>query len=299
MKSQKIHLLVIDPQNDFCDIPPALQPFDPLVLAMREARGLPLLNDNGEVQRLAPALPVPGAHNDMLRLAAMIDRLGDKLYDIHVTMDSHNPVDIAHPSWWRNAKGDTPAPFTLISAADVRNGVWLSRNPKLQAYSLKYVESLEANGRYVLIIWPEHCLIGSWGHNVHASVAKSLNDWARRRLEVVNYVTKGSNALTEHYSAVQAEVPDSNDPSTMLNSRLIKTLGEADIILIAGEALSHCVASTVRDIADNFGEENIKKMILLTDCASSVQGFENLGTQFVEDMKRRGMQTALSTDFLL
>lgn len=299
MKSQKIHLLVIDPQNDFCDIPPALQPFDPLVLAMREARGLPLLNDNGEVQRLAPALPVPGAHNDMLRLAAMIDRLGDKLYDIHVTMDSHNPVDIAHPSWWRNAKGDAPAPFTLISAADVRNGVWLSRNPKLQAYSLKYVESLEANGRYVLIIWPEHCLIGSWGHNVHAAVAKSLNDWARRRLEVVNYVTKGSNALTEHYSAVQAEVPDSNDPSTMLNSRLIKTLGEADIILIAGEALSHCVASTVRDIADNFGEENIKKMILLTDCASSVATFEHLGTQFVEDMKRRGMQTALSTDFLL
>lgn len=283
MKSQKIHLLVIDPQNDFCDIPPEGQPYNPLVMG----------------ERIAPALPVPGAHNDMLRLSAMIDRLGDKLYDIHVTMDSHNPVDIAHPSWWRNEKGDTPAPFTLISAADVRNGVWRSRNPQLQAHSLKYVESLEANGRYVLIIWPEHCLIGSWGHNVHASVAKSLNDWARRRLEVVNYVTKGSNALTEHYSAVQAEVPDSNDPTTMLNSRLIKTLGEADVILIAGEALSHCVASTVRDIADNFGEENIKKMILLTDCASSVTGFENLGTQFVEDMKRRGMQTALSTDFLL
>lgn len=298
MKSQKIHLLVIDPQNDFCDIPPALQPFDPLVLAARTARGLPLLNDNGEIQRIAPALPVPGAHNDMVRLAAMIDRLGDKLYDIHVTLDSHNPVDIAHPALWRNAKGDYPAPFTLISEDDVLNGVWSMRNPALQPVALKYVRQLKINGRYVLIIWPEHCLIGSWGHNVHASVAKSLNDWARRRLEVVNYVTKGSNALTEHYSAVQAEVPDSNDPSTMLNSRLIKTLGEADIILIAGEALSHCVASTVRDIADNFGEENIKKMVLLTDCASSVAGFENLGTQFVEDMKRRGMQTALSTDFL-
>jgi nicotinamidase/pyrazinamidase len=281
-KNQKIHLLAIDPQNDFCDIPVESQPFNPMAL----------------FERITPALPVPGAHDDMLRLAALIDRLGSKLYDIHVTMDSHNPIDIAHPTWWRNAKGDAPAPFTLISAADVRNGVWCARNPLAQAYSLKYVESLEANARYVLVIWPEHCLIGTWGNNIHPAVAHSLNAWARRGLDVVDYVTKGSNSYTEHYSAVQAEVPDSNDPSTMLNSRLIKTLSEADIILVAGEALSHCVASTVRDIADNFGEENIKKLILLTDCSSSVTGFENLGIQFVDDMKRRGMQTALSTDFL-
>lgn len=281
-KNHKIHMLLIDPQNDFCDIPADAHPANPLV----------------QGGRISPALPVPGANDDMMRVAALIDRIGSKLYDIHVTMDSHNPIDIAHPAWWRNDKGDSPAPFTLISAADVRNGVWRARNQLAQAHSLRYVESLEANARYVLIIWPEHCLIGQWGHNVHSSVANSLNNWARSRMEVVDYVTKGSNATTEHYSAVQAEVPDSNDPSTMLNSRLIKTLSEADIILVAGEALSHCVASTVRDIANNFGEENIKKLVLLTDCSSSVGGFENLGTQFVDDMKRRGMQTALSTDFL-
>jgi nicotinamidase-related amidase len=282
MTTQKIHLLLIDPQNDFCDIPAEAHPANPMVLG----------------ERIAPALPVPGAHEDMLRVAALINRIGNKLHDVHVTLDSHNPLDIAHPSWWRNEKGDFPAPFTLISVDDVRNGVWRARNPLAQAHSLKYVETLAANARYLLIIWPEHCLIGSWGHNVHAAVASSLNDWARRRMEVVDYVTKGSNALTEHYSAVQAEVPDSSDPSTMLNSRLIKTLADADIILIAGEALSHCVASTVRDIADNFGEENIKKMVLLTDCASSVAGFEHLGDQFVEDMKLRGMQVSTSTEFL-
>ena len=283
MSNQKIHLLVIDPQNDFCDIPKEGQPFNPLVMG----------------ERIAPALPVPGAHDDMLRLATFINRVGSKLYDIHVTMDSHNPLDIAHPSWWRNDKGDAPAPFTLITAADVRNGVWRARNPVAQAHSLKYVETLEQNARYVLVIWPEHCLIGQWGHNVHASVADALNNWARNRLEVVDYVTKGSNALTEHYSAVQAEVPDPTDASTMLNSRLIRTLAEADTILIAGEALSHCVASTVRDIADNFGEENIKKLVLLTDCTSSVGGFENLGVQFMADLTARGMRTALSTEFLV
>lgn len=282
MKSQKIHLLMVDPQNDFCDIPVSDQPANPLVPG----------------ERIAPALPVPGANQDMLRLSALIDRLGNKLYDIHVTMDSHNPLDIAHPIWWRNTKGDAPAPFTLISAADVRNGVWRARNPLAQTRSLAYVEALEAQGRYVLIIWPEHCLIGQWGHNVHAAVANSLNNWARNGLQMVDFVTKGSNPWTEHYSPVQAEVPDASDPSTMLNSPFISTFAEADIILAGGEALSHCLANTVRDVADNFGEENIKKIVLLTDCASSVTGFEALGTKFIQDMQARGMRTALSTEFL-
>lgn len=299
MKNLKIHLLGIDTQNDFCDIPVELQPFDPRAIAERIAQGKAAFDINSLPGRIAPALPVPGAHQDMLRLSALINRLGSKLYDIHITLDSHNPIDIAHPTWWRNAQGDKPAPFTMISAADVRNGVWRARNPKAQAYSLSYVEALEANARYMLIIWPEHCLIGSWGHNVHYAVADALNNWARERMEVVNYVTKGSNAKTEHYSAVQAEVPDPSDPSTTLNGALIQTLADADIILVAGEALSHCVASTVRDIANNFGEENIKKLVLLTDCTSSVAGFENLGADFITEMKARGMQTALSTDFLV
>lgn len=263
----KVHLLVIDPQNDFCDIPGA-------------------------------ALPVPGANADMKRLANFIGRTGEKLYDIHVTLDSHNPVDIAHPSWWRNAAGENPAPFTAISEADVKNGIWAARNPLAQSYSNQYVEALEANGRYQLFIWPEHCLIGSWGHNVHSDVFQALSAWGRKKLETVDFVTKGSNPKTEHYSAVQAEVPDPADASTTLNSSLISTLQEADVVVIAGEALSHCVASTVRDIANNFGEENIKKLVLLTDCTSSVPGFEKLGEEFVREMTARGMRTALSTEYL-
>jgi nicotinamidase/pyrazinamidase len=278
----KVHLLVIDPQNDFCDIPTAEQPVDP----------------SNPTRKLAPALPVPGADADMKRLAAFIARAGNKLYDIHVTLDSHNPVDIAHPMWWTNDQGQAPAPFTVITSKDVSAGLWRSRNPMLQERTRRYVEQLEGARRYALVVWPEHCLIGHWGHNVHAAVAAELDAWARKKLDVVDFVTKGSNPFTEHYSAVQAEVPDPADPGTLLNGRLIKTLAEADIVAIAGEALSHCVANTVRDIANNFGEDNIKKMVLLTDCASSVSGFEALGKDFVAEMTARGMKTALSTDFL-
>lgn len=279
----KVHLLIIDPQNDFCDIALAEQPADPLAAG----------------RKLAPALPVTGADQDMKRLAAFIDRVGHKLFDIHVTLDSHNPIDIAHPTWWTNDQGQAPAPFTVITAQDLAAGLWRSRNPLLQERSRQYVEQLQAAQRYALVVWPEHCLIGHWGHNVHAAVAQSLDAWARKKLDVADFVTKGSNPFTEHYSAVQAEVPDPSDPSTLLNSRLIRTLLDADVVIVAGEALSHCVANTVRDIGNNFGADNIAKLVLLSDCCHSVGGFEQLGRDFVAEMTARGMKTARSTDYML
>ena len=270
--STNVRLLVIDPQNDFCDLSQGDHP--------------------------VPALPVSGADQDMKRLSAFIDRVGNHLQGIHVTLDSHNPIDIAHPTWWTNHQGQAPAPFTVITSKDIAAGHWRSRNPLLQERSRQYVEQLEAAQRYALVVWPEHCLIGHWGHNIHAAVAQSLDAWARKKLEVVDYVTKGTNPFTEHYSAVQAEVPDPSDPDTLLNNRLIRTLSDADEVIIAGEALSHCVANTVRDIANNIGEDNIRKLVLLTDCCNSVGGFEQLGVKFVAEMQARGMKTARSTEYL-
>ena len=70
------------------------------------------------------------------------------------------------------------------------------------------------------------------------------------------------------------------------------------MILLAGEARSHCLANTVRDIANNFGEDNIKKMYLLEDCTSDVTGFEQMGKDFITEMVSRGMNLTKSTDVL-
>jgi hypothetical protein len=101
---------------------------------------------------------------------------------------------------------------------------------------------------------------------------------------------KGSNIFTEHYSAVVADVPDDTDPTTMLNTLFLDTVKTADRILLSGEALSHCLANTVTDIANNFGEENVKKFVLLRDTASNVTGCEALGENFLKDMAKRGMR---------
>jgi len=267
----RIELLVIDPQNDFC-------------------------HQNG-------SLYVPGATEDMTRVANMIDRLKTKLDDIHVTMDSHHFVDVAHPIFWMDSNGKHPDPFTIITSEDVKNGIYRTTNPQFQVRMVEYVQTLEANQRYPLCIWPPHCLIGSWGYGIIEELFTSLKSW-EEEFAIVDYVTKGSNFWTEHYSAVQADVPDPEDPDTQLNMRLINTLEEADLILLAGEARSHCLANTVRDIADSFGEENIKKMVLLQDATTDVPDppgttmFTDIGEKFVSDMMARGMQVNTTTDFL-
>jgi len=124
---------------------------------------------------------------------------------------------------------------------------------------------------------------------VHGSPFPPYND----------YVTKGSNILTEHYSAVQADVPDASDVSTQINTRLIQTLESADQILIAGEARTHCLANTVRDIANNFGDDSfVSKLVLLTDASSDIPGFETHAQAFMKEMTTRGMQLTTTTEFL-
>jgi nicotinamidase-related amidase len=265
--SKRIELLIIDPQVDFCD----------------PQRG---------------ALYVPGAEQDMARLAAMIRRLKNKLDDIHVTLDSHHFIHIAHPIFWKDSRGAHPPAFTRIDRREVEEGVWTPTVPGMYKRALEYVRRLEQNGRYELTVWPPHCLIGSPGHAVFPGLFSALTEW-ESRFAFVDYVTKGSNILTEHYSAVQADVPDAADASTQINTRLIQTLENADIIVIAGEARTHCLANTVRDIANNFGDDSfVSKLVLLTDASSDIPGFESHARDFMSEMARRGMQLSTTSEFL-
>jgi len=262
----KTHLLIIDPQNDFCD-----------------PKG---------------ALWVQGAEDDVVRLANMIERLSGKIDDIHVTLDSHRLIDVAHPIFWVDSKGNHPDPFTIISEDDVTAGVWTTTNPSWRSRAVDYVKALTANARYPLCIWPPHCMIGTVGHAVVPVLSDALIKWQADRFAVVDFVTKGSNIFTEHYSALMADVVDPSDPTTSINTQLLDVLQDADEILISGEALSHCVANTIRDTISSFGDEHAKKFTLLEDTCSNVAGFENLGDDFVKDMRAKGMQVTTSVDYL-
>lgn len=269
--ARKIHLLSIDPQNDFC-----------------------IANGPGGEKG---ALVVGGADQDMARLATFITKNKKRIEEIHCTLDSHQTVHIAHPIFWVNSKNEHPNPFTVITADDVKNGTWRAFYPPFQKRAQAYVDALAVNKRYALVIWPPHCIIGSWGSSVVPAVSNALIDWEFTKFNKVNYVPKGSNFFTEHYSGIKADVIDDTDASTKLNTNLIDALTQADEILITGEALSHCIANTVRDIATEFGVDNIKKLTLITDTASNVTGFEQLGRDFVTEMAARGMKLTTTKDW--
>jgi len=268
--SERIDLLLIDPQVDFCDP--------------------------------SGALYVQGAENDMANVASMIDRFGSKIKMIHVTLDCHHFIDVAHPAMWRGSDGKHPDLFSVITAQEMRDGKWTPIFLQHKQRFIDYCEALATSGKFPLCIWPPHCLIGSIGNTVFPVLFDALRRWEENSNKNVDYVTKGSNPYTEHYSAVKAEVTDPTDPTTQLNTKLIQTLMDADKILIAGEAGSHCVKNTVEDIADGFGNDSyVQKMVLLTDGVSPVISpfvdFPTIQAAFVADMEARGMQTALSTAF--
>ena len=278
MKRQ-LHLLVIDPQNDFCDLPADAVPAG-----------------------FAPSLPVTGAHQDMLRVAGLIRDGGAGLAQISVTLDAHHRYDIAHPTFWRESNGGPVSPFTQISAQQLRDGVYVPAAVGALARAQSYLDELESAGRYQLMVWPVHCEIGSWGQNIHADVRAAYNAWEVEQLQVVAKLSKGSNPWTEHYSAVMAEVPDPQDPATQLNTSVLDSLISADRIYICGEAGSHCVKASTEHIADYLeaqqGAAALSKLVLLTDCMSPVPGFEAQQDAFLAAMLARGARLATSADIL-
>lgn len=259
----KLSLFIVDPQNDFCDP--------------------------------GGSLCIKGAAEDMLRLSDLVRRLKYRWDRIHVTLDTHHLVDVAHPIFWRDPKGNAPAPFTIITVEDLEKGRWSPADPSLKDRMLGYARALDASGRYPLCVWPPHCLIGSWGHNVFEPLRKALLEW-EEGYAMVEYVQKGANPYTEHYSVVQAEVPDQADPSTLPNRRLIEAMTEADTVVIAGEALSHCLANTVRDLAKHVRADAVKKWVLLRDTSSAVPGFEREAEAFLDEVNRLGIQVTESTE---
>lgn len=263
----KITALLVDCQNDFCD-----------------PKG---------------SLYVNGAEKDMENVAKMISDHGGKIDDIRCTLDSHQVIDVGHPEFWIDSNGNHPTPFTILNIEDVKGSKakWRTRHPAFQKRMEDYVESLASNQRYPAVIWPTHCTVGSWGHGIFPIVQGALENWCRKEFALIDYVTKGSNPFTEHYSAVKADVPDPEDPTTETNTTFIQRLQEADRILVVGEASSHCVFNTVSDIAQEFGAEQAKKLVLLEDCMSPVTGFEQSHDDFFNWAKNQGITISKSTDF--
>jgi nicotinamidase-related amidase len=161
----------------------------------------------------------------------------DKIDSIVVTLDTHHREHIAHANFWSNredGQGDEPPSFTQILSEEIGTK-WFPKDPSLLPYCVDYTQVLEAKGRFTHTIWPEHCLAGSAGHSVVPVLRHAIDEflWRDSAQSVANTntntppnkslltVVKGTNNLTEMYSAVEAEVPLPSEPATQTNYSLL------------------------------------------------------------------------------
>jgi nicotinamidase/pyrazinamidase len=237
-------LLIIDPQNDFCDIPGA-------------------------------ALPVTGAAADLQRLAKFMST--QSLDGITVTLDSHPSVAVERTTFWKTPEGSAPTPFTFVTEQDVINGKLLPRDTSLAPKVIWMLQQLAKAGRPGLVVWPVHCVTGTWGHNIFSTLAEQLAQWEFAQQRAVRKILKGEYPLSEHFGVFEADAPDAAVPSTQFNNALAAELTEGvDLLFIAGEASSHCVASSVDQLISYLDRSQAShpRIVLLSDCMSPVTGFE-------------------------
>ena len=267
---ENVHLVIIDMQVDFC-------------------------HQNG-------SLYVPGAMGDIQRTIEFIYNNAERITNITCSLDSHLPHQIFHPAWWADEAGNHPAPFTLITYDDIKQGKWRPLVAPVQ--STNYVKQLEQEAKKQLTIWPYHVMIGSIGNALDPELFTAVLYHSIARKTQPTWLTKGSIPLTEHYSIIQPEVPVPNHPMGGKNKPFLDTLAQADVVVIAGEAESHCVLETVEDLVEDFSSqpEALQKIYFLRDCTSPVLhpdvDFHAIAQARFADFEKQGVNFIDSTDKL-
>ena len=236
-------LVVVDPQNDFCD-----------------PKG---------------SLFVPGADDDIRRLAGHIAARGASYDDIFVSLDSHDVVAIFHPKYWLDRVGEHPAPFTPITGEDCASGAWRPASPQNEANTRRTFGVMARKKIESLMIWPEHCVVSTWGHGIYAPLLDAFAGWRDATGRAVRYFFKGENPYTDQFSVFEGI--DDTWPDMRFRRDLFDRLAAADCVTFAGEALSHCVEASIASYvkrARTHASLRDQRVEVLVDCTSPVAGFD-------------------------
>lgn len=254
------------------------------------------------------SLYVPGADQDVVRAINFIYSNIDKITELHFSLDTHYAFQIFHPTFWVDAQGNHPAPFTIITLDDIRDGKWMpSTHPK---HAEDYVKQLQAQGKYDLCIWPFHTMLGSLDHALVPALFEASLFHTIVRKQPTKFETKGQNPLTENYSVMAPEIKQllqgTKEEVTVgqFNTKFFRALMNNDQVIIWGEAASHCVKATIEDLISQIQTVDpglIDKIVIFKDCMSPVQhpvvDFPAIAQKALADFEAAGVKVVNSTDF--
>jgi nicotinamidase-related amidase len=226
-----------------------------------------------------------GAIEDNRRLCEFIYRNLGIITTIVASLDTHRAMQVFHPIYLVNEQGEHPAPLSLVSHDDVLQGRWrfnpavapsLGISPQAgQQHLFHYTRQLKESGKYDLTVWPYHAMLGGIGHSLVAAVEEAIFFHTIARSTQASFITKGEYPTTEAYSIIGPEVLEGPDGETIAskNHSFFRNVVEHDLIFIAGQAKSHCVAWTISDLLEQIRAYNpalAQKVYLLEDCTSPV-----------------------------
>ena len=246
-------------------------------------------------------LYVPGSQQDVARFLTWFYANAHQISSIYASLDTHLPFQIFYSSWWKDPQtGAHPQPYTAITVDDVTNRKWV---PILQPdWSISYVHQLQQKAKKDLMIWPYHTMEGTLGHMLVAPLCEAIAWHSAARSTQPTYIEKGRTIRTEYYGIFGAEIPDPEDPSSSLNVTLLDAVMKHNSVYIAGEAKSHCVLETERQLVERYAHQPglLKRLHVLRDCTSSVQhpviDFDALAEAELATMEKQGVKMVLSAD---
>ena len=199
------------------------------------------------------SLQVPGATEDYENMITMLNSVGDKFNEIHVSLDTHTENHIGHPNFWIQTNGsDIPNSIFIldidsndtITGSNILVGVPnVDHTPSIVVVPrqnntdlLKYVKdylkwfntSTNTHGQRCFI-WFQHCIEKSPGHKVADILKKKLDEMGTNEMGTkVHYHIKGQNNLAEMYSIFKAERPVSTDDASLLADFIYGGLNTTD-----------------------------------------------------------------------
>jgi len=270
-KGERVAVLLIDFQIDFC-------------------------NKQG-------SLYVPEAEIDISNSIQFILKNFEKITTIYPTLDTHIAFQIFYGLWWLDENDTHPGPFTIITTSDVEKGKY---KPVVKPiWSLDYIKNLQTHANKPLCIWPEHTMLGTPGHALVPALYEICYFHSIARKSQISFQVKGDIPETEMYGVFSPEVKVPQSSKGGINTNLLKILGTHDKIIIMGEAKSHCVLESIRQLVDFFQDqpEVLSRIFILEDCMSSVQhpdiDFDAIAAGEFIKFRNNGLNIVKSIDDIL
>ena len=197
-----------------------------------KTRCLLLIDPQNDFTNPDGSLYIPGAEDGIKNIIELINSKGSEIDGIIITQDTHRSYHIGHPGFWE----EYPSPFTTITESDVLSGRYNPINKLDRDDAISYIKQV---GKHK--IWPEHCILGTWGWCFPSNLIESINLWDLKSKGDSRYVIsqKGLCPTRDSFSTF-------GDPDCY---RVVsKYLLSFDEIVIAGFAKDICVAATVKDM---------------------------------------------------